>query len=120
MNLNRKMTTYQEGGAVAQVQSADISVCSAGNGEHQYMTQHLTLYVRVVRITEEYLGPAGERFMRRQIEEHLKIEPEDLEQKNLSKLIKWSSIAFALLTKNQQDIDAFTNDLQALTRNRWQ
>lgn len=81
------------------------------------MTRESLLYSRAVQVTEEYLGPAGERFLRRQIEEHLNIKPERLEQKNLSKLIKWSSIAFALLTNDQRDIDAFTNDLKALARN---
>lgn len=81
------------------------------------MAQHTPLYFEAVQVAEEYLGPAGERFLRRQIEEHLHIAPEDLEQKNLAKLIKWSSIAFALLTNNQKDIEAFTNDLKSLTQN---
>jgi hypothetical protein len=86
--------------------------------EPDLMMRQTSLYYRAVQVTEEYLGPAGERFLRRQIEAHLKIKPEDLEQKNLTKLIKWSSIAFALLTNNQKDIDAFTNDLKALAQNR--
>jgi hypothetical protein len=77
-----------------------------------------TLYEKAVEVTEEYLGPAGERFLRRQIEEHLRIQPEDLEEKSLSKLINWSSVAFALLTNNQKEIDAFTNDLKSLTKRR--
>lgn len=81
------------------------------------MIQQPLLYSRAVEVAEEYLGPAGERFLRRQIEEHLHLKPEDLKQENLSRLIKWSSIAFALLTNNQKDIDAFTNDLKALVRN---
>lgn len=80
------------------------------------MMQRTPLYTEAVQVAEEYLGPAGERFLRRQIEEHLHISPEELRQKNLSKLIKWSSIAFALLTNNQKDIEAFTNDLQSLTQ----
>lgn len=73
-----------------------------------------TLYRKTVEVTEEYLGPAGERFIRRQISTHLDIEPESLDPKNLSKLIDWSSIAFALMTKNSKDIDAFTQDLRSL------
>lgn len=74
-----------------------------------------TLYKEAVRVTEEYLGPAGERFLRRQIETHLKIEPEDLKKKNLAKLIDWSSAAFALITSNDEAIDSFTKDLKSLT-----
>lgn len=73
-----------------------------------------TLYRKAVRVSEEYLGPAGERFIRRQISTHLKIEPESLDRHNLSKLVDWSSIAFALVTNNSEDIDSFAEDLKAL------
>jgi hypothetical protein len=72
------------------------------------------LYQKTVQVTEEYLGPAGERFIRRQISTHLNIEPEALDKRNLSQLIDWSSIAFALVTNNSQDVDAFTQDLKNL------
>lgn len=81
------------------------------------MARDNTLYQRTVELTEEYLGPAGERFIRRQISTHLNIEPESLDKKNLSKLIDWSSIAFALMTKNPEDIDSFTQDLRSLAVN---
>jgi hypothetical protein len=81
------------------------------------MSPKNTLYDKAVEVTEEYLGPAGERFLRRQISTHLKIEPESLSKKNLPKLINWSSIAFALLTNNQRDVDDFTQDLKALSAN---
>lgn len=73
-----------------------------------------TLYRQAVKVTEVYLGPAGERFIRRQISTHLKIEPESLDKRNLSKLVDWSSIAFALVTNNPDDIDSFAQDLKAL------
>ena len=72
------------------------------------------LYQKAVEVTEEYLGPAGERFIRRQISTHLNIKPELLDKHDLSQLIDWSSIAFALVTNNSSDIDAFTQDLRAL------
>lgn len=81
------------------------------------MGRDSTLYLKTVRITEEYLGPAGERFIRRQISTHLDIEPETLDTKNLSELIDWSSVAFAMITNNSKDIDAFTRDLRSLTAN---
>jgi hypothetical protein len=74
-----------------------------------------TLYKKAVRVSEEYLGPAGERFIRRQISTHLHIEPERLDKTKLSQLVDWSSIAFALITNNDEDIDSFTQDLKALT-----
>lgn len=74
-----------------------------------------TLYKKAVRVSEEYLGPAGERFIRRQIATHLHIEPERLDKDKLSQLVDWSSIAFALVTNNDDDVDSFTKDLKALT-----
>jgi hypothetical protein len=73
------------------------------------------LYDRAVSVTEEYLGPAGERFIRRQISAHLNIKPEQLDKKNLPKLIDWASISFALLTSDKTDIESFTKDLRSLT-----
>lgn len=78
------------------------------------MADNATLYYQTVQVTEEYLGPAGERFIRRQITTHLNIEPEELRSKDLTKLIDWTTIAFALMTKNAKDIDAFTKDLKSL------
>lgn len=79
------------------------------------MSTNTTLYRKTVEVTEEYLGPAGERFIRRQIATHLNIEPESLDKSNLHKLIDWSSIAFALVTNNSKDIESFAEDLRSLT-----
>ena len=81
------------------------------------MVKDNTLYHQIVNVTEDYLGPAGERFIRRQITTHLNMEPESLDKKNLPKLIDWSSIAFAMVTNNSKDIDSFKRDLTSLTRN---
>lgn len=76
-----------------------------------------TLYNEVIRISEEYLGPAAERFMRRQISTHTKKEPETLSRQDIPTLVNWSSIAFALLTSNAKDVEAFSQDLLALASN---
>ncbi len=74
-----------------------------------------TLYDDIVRVCEEYLGPAGERFIRRQISTHLGITPETLTERNLPKLVNWSTMAFALLTNDTRDVESFTHDLLALS-----
>lgn len=81
------------------------------------MVQNNTLYHKTVRVTEEYLGPAGERFIRRQISTHLNMEPESLDKQNLNKLIDWSRLAFAMVTNDSKDIDSFTKDLKSLALN---
>lgn len=74
-----------------------------------------TVYEETVRICEEYLGPAGERFIRRQISTHLGITPESLSKRNLPKLINWSVMAFAILTSDTHDVESFTQDLLSLS-----
>lgn len=74
-----------------------------------------SLYERAVRITEEYLGPAGERFLRRQIATHIGIEPEKLRKKDVEELVNWSALAFALLTSDASEVKGFTADLTALS-----
>jgi len=76
-----------------------------------------SLYQKAVEITEEYLGPAGERFIRRQITTHLHIKPEELDKNNLSKLVDWSSIAFSSITDKDEDVRSFKQALSSLTNN---
>lgn len=78
-------------------------------------TQSTSLYEETVKVCEEYLGPAGERFIRRQITTHLGITPESLDKRNLPKLVNWSKMAFALLTSDARDIEAFSRDLLSLS-----
>ena len=49
----------------------------------------MSLYDDVVTIAKEYIGPAGQKFIDRQLESHLKIAPADLNQNNLFELSKW-------------------------------
>ncbi len=79
------------------------------------MAKSTSIYDQAVRISEEYLGPAGERFMRRQISTHLSIEPENLHQKDMYTLIDWASLAFALLTDDTAQVESFTENLLLLT-----
>lgn len=73
-----------------------------------------SLYDGAVETSKLYLGPAGERFMRRQITTHLKIEPEKLSSKDLPELVSWVKITFALLTDNSKYVHEFADKLLAL------
>lgn len=73
-----------------------------------------SIYVRAVDISEEYLGPAGERFLRRQIDTHLDIEPETLKHIHMLKLTKWTELAFSLLTNDRHEVASYTNHLLSL------
>jgi hypothetical protein len=78
------------------------------------VTASISLYKQAVDISEEYLGPAAERFIRRQISTHLNIKPEKLNHKDIPKLVKWVSLAFALLSNNVDDHDEYTQSLLRL------
>jgi uncharacterized protein YegL len=74
----------------------------------------VTLYDKVVRITHIYLGPAADRFIARQVQNHLHKQPADLSSEDLTKLIDWISIAVSLLTEDVDIIEEYVNQLKTL------
>jgi len=74
------------------------------------------LYDDVVTITYDYLGPAADRFVVRQIRNHLRKNPEELQPKDLRKLMDWIQLAMRLISSDAQAIDRYMSDLNALTR----
>ena len=76
----------------------------------------IVLYDRVVRITHVYLGPAADRFIARQVQNHLHKEPQDLSKADLRKLIDWIRVAVSLLTEDSQLIEEYTLQLERLIK----
>ncbi|MBC7708362.1 hypothetical protein H7Y63_04000 [Polaromonas sp.] len=74
----------------------------------------LSLYDRVVRITHVYLGPAADRFIARQVQNHLHKEPQDLSKDDLKSLIDWIRVAVSLLTEDSDIIEEYTAQLEQL------
>jgi hypothetical protein len=62
-------------------------------------------YQQVVRVTEEFLGPAAERFVNRQIEFRLGKTPETLTQGDLPKLKHTLGVALGVLVKDSAVVD---------------
>ncbi|MBC7546543.1 hypothetical protein H7171_02235 [Candidatus Saccharibacteria bacterium] len=75
----------------------------------------VTLYDKVVRVTHIYLGPAADRFIARQVQNHLHKQPADLSKDDLAKLIDWIRIAVSLLTEDVDIIEEYISQLQKLT-----
>jgi len=73
-----------------------------------------SLYDDVVTITYDYLGPAADRFVVRQIRNHLQKDPEQLRQKDLRKLIDWIQLAMRLISDDAQIVDRYVADLETL------
>lgn len=74
-----------------------------------------SLYDRVVRITHVYLGPAADRFIDRQVQNHLHKNPDQLSERDLSKLIDWIRVAVSLLTEDSEIIEEYITQLSSLT-----
>lgn len=82
------------------------------------MADEEQLYPQVVKVTQEYLGPAAERFLARKIETHLKKKPEDLTQEDLAKVIEWLKVAITVLSEDSKTVDNFTENLLELARQK--
>ena len=52
---------------------------------------------KVIDITNDYLGPASERFVNRQVTRHLSIGMDELTEKNIEELAKWIEVSASLL-----------------------
>jgi hypothetical protein len=74
------------------------------------------LYDRVVDVTRDYLGPAADRFITRQIASHLSKEPEQLTRADMTKLINWLKLSMAFLTDDERMIARYVDELQAVAR----
>ena len=72
------------------------------------------IYQKVVYTSAEYLGPAAERFIRRQITTHLEKRPEDITAKDIEELTNWIKQTFALLTENHELVEAFARDMSSI------
>jgi len=73
-----------------------------------------SIHQQVISISSDYLGPAAERFIDRQITIHLKKKPEKLTKSDLPTLVEWISLAFALLTNDRLLIEEYTRRLKDL------
>ena len=75
-----------------------------------------SLYTNIVSVTTDYLGPAAQRFIDRQIQNHLDKEPEHLRARDLPILIDWIRVSIAFLTEDRHLIDELTSRLRQLER----
>lgn len=77
-------------------------------------TNDTLLYAQVVKVTHVYLGPAADRFIARQVENHLHKKPEQISAADLLQLIDWIKIAVSLITDDSEIIEEYALQLQRL------
>lgn len=73
-----------------------------------------TIHKHVVRITHTYLGPAADRFIDRQVRNHLHKNPEDITEEDLSRLTDWIRLAVSLLTDDSRVVEEYIEQLEHL------
>lgn len=78
------------------------------------MAEHQTIYQQVVEVSHVYMGPAAERFIDRQVKNHLGKEPSQLTAHDILSLIDWIRIAISFLTENSDLIEEYIHQLQRI------
>lgn len=75
------------------------------------------VYKDAADITRDYLGPATERFLDRQITFHLKKQPGTLTSKDIPRLAEWVKVSIAILSDDRKIVDEFTERIMSLASN---
>lgn len=78
------------------------------------MKKNSNIYEGVLAITSEYLGPAAQRFVDRQIENHLEKSPKDIGASDIKKLTQWSCMSMALITDDKNALINYRKNMLAL------
>jgi hypothetical protein len=80
------------------------------------MSKNDIIYNEVVSVTQEYFGPAADRYVVRQIRNHLNKNPQQLRKQDLMGLIDWMGLTMALLIDDETIINKYIKDLKELLR----
>jgi dolichyl-phosphate-mannose--protein O-mannosyl transferase len=76
------------------------------------------IHSNLVEITSHYLGPAAERFIDRQIQNHLNKQPENITKKDVSLLVDWIRSSVSMLTDNEDLVEEYIEQLQKLAKGK--
>lgn len=72
------------------------------------------LYQQIVGVTQDYLGPAADRFVARQIESHLSKQPHEVTQEDVPRLVEWVRVSLAMLTKDKSMVEECASKINNL------
>jgi len=74
------------------------------------------VYSQIVKITQDYLGPAAERFIDRLVDSHLQKRPEEVSAHDIAKLSEWIKVSLGLLTSDRNLIDECEKRILSLSK----
>ena len=72
----------------------------------------LSLKDQILEISQDYLGPAAERFIDRQITTHLGKSPDRITKKDVESLIDWLKLSFTVLTDDTELVTEYIKRIQ--------
>lgn len=70
-----------------------------------------SLYEQVVDVVHDFLGPAAQRFVDREIQSHIGKRPEDLTRDDIDKLHEWCKLAIAMMAEDNETVEKFSKNL---------
>jgi ribosomal protein S13 len=73
------------------------------------------VYDELVKVTHVYLGPAADRFIARQVENHLNKSVAQLSRDDLGELVDWIKAVVSLLTEDSEIIEEYISELRKLS-----
>jgi hypothetical protein len=78
------------------------------------MDKNFNYFEAIVSVTEKYLGPASERFIKRQIEFHLQKDPKTINKSDVESLKDNVGVALGLLVNDRVLVDQAVKDIESI------
>ncbi len=76
--------------------------------------EYSTIYSKVIRLTNEYLGLSSKQLIDRQICNHLSKNPEDITESDLGNLLDWIRPMACILIEDKRRASVFMRQLECL------
>ncbi|HVX58743.1 MAG TPA: hypothetical protein VG964_03345 [Candidatus Saccharimonadales bacterium] len=76
------------------------------------------VFNQLLDVSQDYLGPAAERFLNRQIEAHVHKDPQTIERSDIANLSDWIKLSFALLTKDTAIVEEYITRLSLIAQGK--
>jgi hypothetical protein len=73
-----------------------------------------TLYLHVLEISEDYLGPAAPRFLERLVLNHLGKPAAKISESDLPQLVVWIKLATTMITNDENSVNEYMHRLETL------
>ena len=81
------------------------------------MVPNEAFYSKILKITEDYLGPAADRFLNRQINVHLRKSPSEITKNDVHMVAVLIRSRLVVLTQDQRVVDEAFKRLTSLELN---